>query len=109
MTRMDGAGGTWTYQYDLRGRKVQSTDPDSGATTSTYDEGDRLGKVSTTDSTNSTLVTTYDVLDRKTGLLQGECLRPRPICCPTGGTSKSGYLGQLGESTSYTSGKTGPA
>ncbi|MFK4087814.1 polymorphic toxin-type HINT domain-containing protein [Kribbella sp. NPDC020789] len=105
MTQMIGAGGTWTYDYDLRGRKIRSTDPDAGTTTTTYDSVDRV--VSTTDAEQNTLFTTYDVLDRKTGLyatsvapanMLSEWLYDQP-----------GYLGQVYMSTSYTAGKTGPA
>ncbi|GAA1138006.1 RHS repeat-associated core domain-containing protein [Kribbella jejuensis] len=105
MTRMQGAGGVWTYTYDLRGRKIQSTDPDSGTTTSTFDEGDRL--VSTTDSTNNTLVTTYDALDRKTALYKSS-VDPANLLADWM-YDKTGLLGQLAMSTSYTAGKTGPA
>ncbi|GAA1576750.1 RHS repeat-associated core domain-containing protein [Kribbella hippodromi] len=105
MTRMDGAGGAWTYKYDLRGRKIESTDPDSGKTVSAYDEGDRL--VSTTDSANSTLVTTYDALDRKTGLYKTS-VAPENLLADWR-YDKTSLLGQVAESASYTAGKTGPA
>ncbi|MFK4086134.1 polymorphic toxin-type HINT domain-containing protein [Kribbella sp. NPDC020789] len=105
MTRMDGAGGTWTYKYDLRGRQIESTDPDAGKSTSTYDEGDRL--ISTTDSANNTLVTTYDALDRKTGLYKTG-VAPDNLLADWR-YDKLGFLGQLGESTSYIGGKAGAA
>jgi RHS repeat-associated protein len=54
----------WTYAYDLRGRKVSATDPDTGTSTFTYDNADQL--VSTTDAEHRTLVYTYDNLGRKT-------------------------------------------
>ncbi len=105
MTRMDGAGGAWTYKYDLRGRKVEGTDPDSGKTTSTYDEGDRL--VSATDSANNTLVTTYDALDRKTGLYKTS-VAPENLLADWK-YDKTDMLGQVAESAGYTAGKAGPA
>ncbi|TCM42504.1 YD repeat-containing protein [Kribbella sp. VKM Ac-2568] len=105
MTRMDGAGGVWTYKYDHRGRKIESTDPDSGKSTSTYDEGDR--PVSSTDSTSNTVVTTYDALDRKTGLYKTS-VAPENLLADWK-YDKTGLLGQVAESASYTAGKAGPA
>ncbi|WP_405056243.1 RHS repeat-associated core domain-containing protein [Kribbella sp. NBC_01505] len=105
MTRMDGAGGTWTNKYDLRGRKIESTDPDSGKSVSTYDEGDRL--VSTTDSTNNTLVTTYDSLDRKTALYKSAVAPANMLA--SWRYDRSGLLGQAAESASYTNGQSGAA
>jgi RHS repeat-associated protein len=105
MTKMEGSGGVWTNTYDLRGRKIQSTDPDSGTSTSVYDEGDRL--VSTTDSTNTTVVNTYDALDRKTGLYKTSVDPANLLSDWT--YDNPGLLGQLAASTSYTAGKTGPA
>ncbi|WP_405056347.1 hypothetical protein OG474_26850 [Kribbella sp. NBC_01505] len=105
LTRMDGAGGVWTNKYDLRGRKIESTDPDAGKSTSTYDEADRL--VSTTDSGGTTLTTTYDALDRKTGLYKGSVLADNLLA--DWRYDKTDLLGQLAESASYTTGKSGPA
>ncbi|MFF1821545.1 polymorphic toxin-type HINT domain-containing protein [Kribbella sp. NPDC058245] len=105
MTRMDGAGAAWTYKYDLRGRKIESTDPDAGKTTSAYDEGDRL--ISTTDSANNTVVTTYDALDRKTGLYKTS-VAPENLLADWK-YDKTDLLGQVAESASYTDGKAGPA
>ncbi|MET7279562.1 RHS repeat-associated core domain-containing protein [Kribbella sp. NPDC005582] len=104
-TRMEGAGGVWTYKYDLRGRRIDSTDPDAGRSISTYDEGDRL--VSTTDSANNTLITTYDALDRKTGLYKTS-VAPENLLADWR-YDKTDLLGQVAESASYTAGKAGPA
>ncbi|HEU5156106.1 MAG TPA: RHS repeat-associated core domain-containing protein [Streptosporangiaceae bacterium] len=63
---VNGFGGnTWTYTYDLRGRKIQSTDPDTGTTTTGYDDLDRV--TSTEDGRGRKLAFTYDPLGRKTG------------------------------------------
>ncbi|MDX6263469.1 MAG: hypothetical protein QOH84_5157, partial [Kribbellaceae bacterium] len=105
MTQMVGAGGTWTYTYDLQGRKTQETDPDSGTTLSSYDDADRL--VSTTDSKQNTVVATYDALDRQTGVYK-QAVDPANLMSEWT-YDKSGLLGQLYTSTSYTTGKTGPA
>ncbi|MFB6719347.1 RHS repeat-associated core domain-containing protein [Kribbella sp. NPDC056345] len=105
ITRMDGAGASWTYKYDLRGRRIEGVDPDSGRTTSTYDEADRL--VSSTDSANQTMVTTYDALDRRTGLYKSS-VAPENLLADWK-YDKTGLLGQVAESASYTAGKSGPA
>jgi RHS repeat-associated protein len=60
----DPAGNQWTYVYDLRGRQVESHDPDSGLTRKTYDNADQL--VKTIDGANKVLVYKYDALGRKT-------------------------------------------
>lgn len=62
-------GGTWGYEYDIRGRKVASHDPDSGSTAVTYTENDLVS--TTTDANGKTLLTTYDNLDRRTALYDG--------------------------------------
>ncbi|MFJ1760391.1 RHS repeat-associated core domain-containing protein [Amycolatopsis sp. NPDC088138] len=59
----DSAGNVWSTKYDLRGRKIEQTDPDAGRSTYTYDQAGQLK--STTDARNQTLVYTYDTLGRK--------------------------------------------
>lgn len=65
----DSVGNTWTYEYDLRGRQVRSSDPDKGVTTSTYDAAARL--VTSTDARGVTLWYGYDALGRKTEQREG--------------------------------------
>ncbi|MBD0739396.1 RHS repeat domain-containing protein [Streptomyces sp. CBMA29] len=55
---------TWKYTYDLRGRQVGATDPDTGATTQTYDADGRLATV--TDARKVTLSYDYDLIGRRT-------------------------------------------
>nr|WP_237276962.1 RHS repeat-associated core domain-containing protein [Streptomyces caniscabiei] len=70
MTGPDGA--VWTYDYDLRGRKTTSTDPDKGTVTTTYNEADQPLTVTTTlDDVSRTLITDYDELGRKIGTWDG--------------------------------------
>ncbi|MFD0200196.1 MULTISPECIES: RHS repeat-associated core domain-containing protein [Saccharothrix] len=57
---------TWTHEYDLLGRKVSQTDPDSGTSRTTYDAAGQI--LTTTDARNKTLTFTYDKLGRKTGM-----------------------------------------
>ncbi|MGW9030447.1 RHS repeat-associated core domain-containing protein [Streptomyces sp. NPDC055722] len=70
VTGPDGA--VWTYDYDLRGRRTVSTDPDKGRTDTTYNDADQpLTVTSTLDGTSRTLITDYDELGRKTGTWDG--------------------------------------
>jgi len=92
---VDSTNNTWTWSYDLRGREVSKSDPDSGTTTSTYDDADQL--LSTTDGRGTTLAYAYDNLGRKTGEYRTS----------TTGTQLAGWTydtlarGQLSSSTSY--------
>ena len=63
-TVTDPAGNEWSYEYDLRGRKISQDDPDRGVTDMTYDVAGQLS--TTTDSEERTLAFTYDSLGRKT-------------------------------------------
>ncbi|MGW0801218.1 RHS repeat domain-containing protein, partial [Streptomyces sp. NPDC002692] len=70
MTGPDGA--VWTYDYDLRGRTITSTDPDKGKTDTTYNDADQpLTVTSTLNNVSHTLITDYDELDRKIGTWDG--------------------------------------
>ncbi|ROP30421.1 RHS repeat-associated protein [Couchioplanes caeruleus] len=62
----DSAGNEWAMKYDVKGRVIERTDPDSGKTTSTYTAYDELE--STTDARGKTLRYTYDWMGRKTGV-----------------------------------------
>ncbi|MEV5573914.1 polymorphic toxin-type HINT domain-containing protein [Spirillospora sp. NPDC052269] len=57
---------TWSYDYDVRGRKTSQTDPDSGTTHNAYDDLDRLTQ--TTDARGKKIATSYDNLGRKAAL-----------------------------------------
>ncbi|SHK38898.1 intein C-terminal splicing region/RHS repeat-associated core domain-containing protein, partial [Nocardiopsis flavescens] len=65
-TVSDSEGNTWNHTYDLRGRKVSTSDPDTGTTTFTYDELDRL--TTKTDARDETLAYVYDALGRTVSL-----------------------------------------
>ncbi|MEV7339461.1 RHS repeat-associated core domain-containing protein [Streptomyces sp. NPDC093544] len=70
LTGPDGA--VWTYDYDLRGRKTISTDPDKGRIDITYNDVDQpLTVISTLNGVSRTLITEYDELGRKTGTWDG--------------------------------------
>ncbi|MEV7600328.1 hypothetical protein AB0O91_23420 [Kitasatospora sp. NPDC089797] len=67
--RTDSSGNTWNYTYDLRGRQVSTSDPDTGTAQTYYDVNSRIDH--TTDAKGSTLAYTYDLLGRKTGTYNG--------------------------------------
>ena len=104
LAKVVNAGATWTYSYDLLGRKVATTDPDSGASTYGYDAADRL--VSTTNANQQTLLTTFDNLDRRVAVHEGAKTdaQLRASWLYDG----AGNLGQALGSIRYPAGKTGP-
>ncbi|WP_326952260.1 RHS repeat-associated core domain-containing protein [Amycolatopsis sp. NBC_01286] len=59
----------WSFEYDLKGRKISAKDPDTATTTFTYDVGDRL--LTTTDARKRLISYTYDNLGRKTAEYDG--------------------------------------
>ncbi|MFI5643407.1 RHS repeat-associated core domain-containing protein [Kitasatospora sp. NPDC051705] len=67
--RTDSSGNTWKYGYDLRGRQVSASDPDTGVTKTVYDANSRIDH--TTDAKDSTLSYSYDLLGRKTAQYSG--------------------------------------
>ncbi|MFJ9552415.1 RHS repeat-associated core domain-containing protein [Nocardiopsis sp. NPDC101807] len=68
-TVTDTAGNEWSNTYDLMGRKVASSDPDTGITTYTYDDLDQL--LTRTDARDQTLAYAYDAIGRTTALHEG--------------------------------------
>ncbi|HWH01219.1 MAG TPA: polymorphic toxin-type HINT domain-containing protein [Pilimelia sp.] len=62
----DAGGNEWSYTYDLKGRKVETRDPDKGLTRTDYNDANDV--VKSTDARGEVLVYTYDQLGRKTGL-----------------------------------------
>ncbi|GAA1591910.1 RHS repeat-associated core domain-containing protein [Kribbella karoonensis] len=68
-TVTDPAGNVWSYKYDLRGRQIESRDPDRGLTTYTYDDLDQLR--TTTDARKNVLTYEYDDLGRQTSVKKG--------------------------------------
>jgi RHS repeat-associated protein len=116
----DPTGNTWAYGYDLLGRQITATAPDTGTTTSTYNDLSQLTSV--TDARNKTISYTYDADGRKTTEYD-----------TTGGVTPSGSnelaawtydtatlndptlptgseaVGQLATATAYTGGTSGQA
>ncbi|MFI0449616.1 polymorphic toxin-type HINT domain-containing protein [Actinomadura sp. 6N118] len=67
-------GQVWTHDYDLRGRKIESNDPDKGVTKYTYDDLDQLTQVE--DARGKKIGYSYDGLGRKTSLFDQTTATP---------------------------------
>ena len=103
LAQMTTAGSTWSFDYDLLGRKTSSTDPDSGTTAYEYDAADRL--VAVTGANQKKLITTYDNLDRKTAVHEGS--KTDPNLRLSWDYDPAGNLGQIYQSNRYPAGKAG--
>ncbi|MEU0529104.1 RHS repeat-associated core domain-containing protein [Amycolatopsis tolypomycina] len=102
----------WTFEYDLKDRKIASTDPDTGKTTYTYDAAGRL--LTTTDARNRLISYTYDNLSRKTAEYDGPALTGTKIAgwtydtlLPGQPTSSTRYVGTQTGTKAYTKETTG--
>ncbi|MEV5414433.1 polymorphic toxin-type HINT domain-containing protein [Thermopolyspora sp. NPDC052614] len=67
---IDANGNVRTYAYDLLGRRIASTDPDTGETQQHFDSGGRLAW--TLDAKGQKISHTYDDLGRRTGMWAGD-------------------------------------
>ncbi|PYC70622.1 hypothetical protein C7C46_27345 [Streptomyces tateyamensis] len=107
-TRLDAAGNTWSYGYDLRDRLTTSTDPDAGTTTQSFDGAGRLA--TTMDARGQTLAFSYDLLGRKTAEYSGTSTTDSTKQL-TGYTydTVTGGKGQLASTTRYVGGTGGAA
>ncbi|WIM96410.1 RHS repeat-associated core domain-containing protein [Actinoplanes oblitus] len=72
----DDAGDAWTYKYDIRGRLIESKDPDKGLTRSGYTDYDELQY--TIDANDQILVYAYDALGRKLSTSDGSLVNGVP-------------------------------
>ncbi|WP_308280835.1 RHS repeat-associated core domain-containing protein [Streptomyces barringtoniae] len=103
VTGPDGA--VWSHKYDIRGRDIESTDPDKGTTNITYDDADQpLTTTVTKDGKSQTLITDYDELGRKTGTWDSVKDAAHQL---TKLTYDSVAKGQLSSSIRYVGGTTG--
>ncbi|MER7668140.1 DddA-like double-stranded DNA deaminase toxin [Kitasatospora sp. NPDC096128] len=100
----DSSGNTWTKTYDLRGRQVSASDPDTGATQTFYDIDSRIDH--TVDAKGNTLAFTYDLLGRKTGMFNGTVAPANQLAAWTYDTLAKG---QPTSSTRYVGGSAGAA
>ncbi|MFD9616614.1 polymorphic toxin-type HINT domain-containing protein [Streptomyces virginiae] len=92
----DPGNAKWTYSYDVRGRQVESNDPDKGVSKIVYDAGDRVTDV--TDARGVTLHTDYDDLGRPVATKQGATTL-------TSSVYDTVAKGQLAKSTRHVDGK----
>ncbi|MBP2327184.1 RHS repeat-associated protein [Kibdelosporangium banguiense] len=99
-TMTDAVGNVWTYNYDVRGRRTSSTDPDKGTTTMTYNNAGQL--TTQKDARGQTVVFSYDNGGRKTALRKdsetGTALAEWKY-------DPAGAKGKLASSTSYLNSK----
>ncbi|GAA0421055.1 hypothetical protein Aca07nite_10930 [Actinoplanes capillaceus] len=92
----------WKYTYDVKGRQIESVDPDKGKTTNQYTEYDELEK--STDDNDQALWYVYDKLGRKTEVREGSAAGPlrakwKYDTLYTGSTTRA--KGQLTEAYRY--------
>ncbi|MEU1423622.1 RHS repeat-associated core domain-containing protein [Kitasatospora sp. NPDC005751] len=103
--RRDAAGNLWTYEYDLLGRPVKGTDPDSGTGTTTYDDSRNL--VTVTDSRGKSATSVTDLLGRTVATYEGTAVDPAKQVA--GWTYDSLALGKPTSTTRYVGGASGAA
>lgn len=101
---MTGPAGTFTYDYDVRNRKVSASDPDTGQTAYGYTANDVLK--ATTDARGKTATTSFDKVDRPVELHAGPNTTD-PATLLTKWTYDTVAKGQLSSSTRYVGGATG--
>ncbi|WP_327255050.1 polymorphic toxin-type HINT domain-containing protein [Streptomyces sp. NBC_01244] len=105
LSRKDSAGNEWTFTYDLLGRVVKTTDPDSGTSTTAYDDKKIL--VVSTDARLKSATTVADILGRPVATYEGTAVDPaKQIAAFTYDTKA---LGKPDTTTRYVGGKTGSA
>ncbi|MFF4816090.1 polymorphic toxin-type HINT domain-containing protein [Kitasatospora sp. NPDC001309] len=103
--RKDAAGNTWSYEYDLLGRPVKTTDPDAGTGTTSYDDSNSL--VTATDSRGKSATTVTDLLGRTTAAYEGGAVDPAKQVA--GWTYDNLALGKPTSTTRYVGGVNGAA
>jgi RHS repeat-associated protein len=73
-TVTDPAGNQWVARYDLLGRRISLTDPDTGTSTAAYDDAGQM--TSTSNASGQALFIDYDSLGRKTTVREGSTSGP---------------------------------
>ncbi|MGW5343309.1 polymorphic toxin-type HINT domain-containing protein [Streptomyces sp. NPDC004050] len=105
LRRKDAAGNEWTFAYDLLGRVVKATDPDSGTSTTVYDDSKNLTTV--TDGRGKSATTVVDLLGRTVATYEGKAVSPAK---QVGGfTYDTKAVGKPATSTRYIGGAGGSA
>ncbi|MFJ3927541.1 polymorphic toxin-type HINT domain-containing protein [Streptomyces sp. NPDC090022] len=103
--RKDSAGNRWTFEYDLLGRSVKTTDPDSGTATTVYD--DAKNQTTVTDARNKSATTVTDLLGRTVATYEGTAADPAKQVA--GFTYDTKAVGKPTSSTRYVGGVNGHA
>ncbi|WP_406204350.1 polymorphic toxin-type HINT domain-containing protein [Kitasatospora sp. NBC_01560] len=103
--RKDAAGNVWTHEYDLLGRLLKSTDPDSGSTTLSYNDAKNTS--TGTDARGRSATSVTDLLGRTVASYEG------PVADSTKQVGAWTYdtlaLGKPTSGTRYVGGVTGKA
>ncbi|MEU9143988.1 polymorphic toxin-type HINT domain-containing protein [Streptomyces sp. NPDC048349] len=105
LRRKDSAGNEWTFAYDLLGRTVKTTDPDSGTATTVYDDSKNL--VTVTDARGKSATTVTDILGRTTATYEGTAVDPAKQVGAFTYDTKA--LGKPATTTRFTGGASGNA
>ncbi|MER7822688.1 polymorphic toxin-type HINT domain-containing protein [Streptomyces sp. NPDC096097] len=103
LSRKDSAGNEWTFAYDLLGRTVKTTDPDSGIATTVYDDSKNL--VTATDARGKSATSVSDLLGRTTATYEGAVVDPAKQV--TAFTYDTKALGKPTTSTRFVGGASG--
>ncbi|MGW0363063.1 polymorphic toxin-type HINT domain-containing protein [Streptomyces sp. NPDC002990] len=107
LRRKDSAGNEWTFAYDLLGRTVKTTDPDSGTATTVYDDSKNL--VTVTDARGKSATTVSDLLGRTTATYEGTAVDPAKQVGAFTYDTRPGALGKPATTTRFTGGAAGNA
>ncbi|MFE9468170.1 polymorphic toxin-type HINT domain-containing protein [Streptomyces virginiae] len=105
LRRKDSAGNEWTFEYDLLGRTVKTTDPDSGTAETVYDDAKNL--VTVTDARGKSATTVSDLLGRTVATYEGKAVDPAKQVGAFIYDTKPRALGKPGTSTRFVGGKGG--
>ncbi|WP_330299403.1 polymorphic toxin-type HINT domain-containing protein [Streptomyces sp. NBC_00503] len=105
LSRKDSEGNEWTFTYDLLGRVVKTSDPDSGTSTTVYDDSKNL--VTATDARGKSATTVTDLLGRTIATYEGAAIDPAKQVGAFTYDTKA--LGKPDTTTRYVGGKTGSA
>ncbi|MEW9555328.1 RHS repeat-associated core domain-containing protein [Nonomuraea sp. NPDC050783] len=101
----DPSGNIFTATYDLRGRRVATSDPDKGTTSYAFDDLDR--QISVTDARGQKVVTRYDglgrVLDTRRDSAEGPLLTSYTYDTVTWGKGKQATATRHHDGAAYVS------
>ncbi|MGW6980154.1 polymorphic toxin-type HINT domain-containing protein [Streptomyces sp. NPDC054932] len=105
LSRKDSANNEWTFAYDLMGRTVKTTDPDSGIGESFYDDSKNL--VTVKDARGKQATTVSDILGRTVATYEGAAVDPAKQVGAFTYDTKA--LGKPSTSTRFVGGASGSA